>query len=168
MSSVLNLIALGKFLSYLNKDWKSFDAYKAGVIDASGRLLVTSRTMTRQQKRTYGAFERIMFNLKRLLEKVPGGSSQIGRIATSLYLLRDHLGDSFRSAEEHILEQVQQNSRDLIVEEKEMGISTGTYLLETGQEFILYNDLQPIDTCLKQPIYKFGPAYFTSDMIQEK
>lgn len=64
-------------------------AYKAGVIDKNGNLLIKSKDQTAEQKHTYSALDRLIFSLKRLLGKLPGGKSQIASVAAAYYLVKE-------------------------------------------------------------------------------
>jgi hypothetical protein len=82
-----------RFIRTLVTPWDETDAFKLGVIDAAGKLLVRDNKMTDAQKASYTLFHRLVFNIKRIIEKIPGGSSKIGTYAAALYLMREQMGD---------------------------------------------------------------------------
>lgn len=49
--------------------------------------------MNDEQQKSYTLFHRLVFNIKRLIEKVPGGKSKIGTYAAALFLMREQMGD---------------------------------------------------------------------------
>lgn len=69
------------------------DAFKTGVIDANGKLLIDTSKMTDKQADSYSLFNRLVFNIKRLIEKIPGGKTKIGTFAAALLLFKEQMGD---------------------------------------------------------------------------
>lgn len=93
MSSILNESLVDTYLVYkiitiLTKKWEDQDAYKFGIIDEKGNVLKKARTLdTKKEKDSYTVLIRFVFNLKRLLEKIPGGKSKFGSYAAAATLL---------------------------------------------------------------------------------
>ncbi len=58
-----------KFIRLLVTPWKKTEAYEEGVIDAKGKLLIKGKDQTANQKKTYTVWHKLIFNIKRLLEK---------------------------------------------------------------------------------------------------
>lgn len=83
-----NLIAL-KVLYMLVTPFDKTEAFKAGVIDKNGKLLVKTKDQTYAQKETYDYLDRLVFNLKRLLAKVPGGSTLTASLVAAMYLVKE-------------------------------------------------------------------------------
>jgi hypothetical protein len=82
-----------RFVRTLVTPWDETDAFKLGVIDASGKLKIHTDKLTDEQQKAYTLFYRLVFNIKRLIEKIPGGKSKIGTYAAALFLLREQMGD---------------------------------------------------------------------------
>ena len=82
-----------RFIRTLVTPWDETDAFKLGVIGANGELKIHTSQMTNDQQKSYTLFHRLVFNIKRLIEKIPGGKSKIGTYAAALFLLREQLGD---------------------------------------------------------------------------
>jgi hypothetical protein len=82
-----------RFVRLLTTPWDETDAFKKGVIDANGKLLIDTDKMTSDQAAAYTLFDRLVFNIKRLIEKIPGGKSKIGTYAAALYLFKEQMGD---------------------------------------------------------------------------
>lgn len=84
-----------RFLKILTTDWEDMDAYELGIIDSDGKVLKKSRELrTREEKSAYTLFHRLVFALKRMLEKFPGGRTVVARYNAALFLLREHTGMS--------------------------------------------------------------------------
>jgi hypothetical protein len=82
-----------RFIRTLVTPWDETDAFKLGVIDATGKLKINTDKMTSEQQKAYTLFYRLVFNIKRLIEKIPGGKSKIGTYAAALFLLKEQMGD---------------------------------------------------------------------------
>ncbi len=76
-----------RFLRLLTTAWKDTAAFKAGIIDDEGNVL---RKAGPEDKKVYNMFHKLVFNIKRLLNKLPFGRSKLGSYAAALLLLKDH------------------------------------------------------------------------------
>ena len=81
-----------KIISSLVTPWEDQEAFKYGIIDDKGKLLKkTSKLKTTDEKNAFTLFHRIIFNLKRLIQKLPGGSSKLGSYAAGLFLIKEEI-----------------------------------------------------------------------------
>ena len=86
--AVIDTYITYKIISTLVKPWNKQDAYMLGIIDDDGKVLRKAKTLkTNQEKASYTILIRFIFNLKRLLNKVPGGRSKFGSYAAAAILL---------------------------------------------------------------------------------
>ena len=86
--AVIDTYIVYKIISTLVKDWDEQDAYKLGIIDDKGKVLKKAKDLeTSKEKAAYTVLIRFIFNLKRLLNKVPGGRSKFGSYAAAAILL---------------------------------------------------------------------------------
>jgi len=84
-----------KFIRLLTTDWKDLEAYEYGIVDENGKVLRKSRELSdRDEKSAYTLFHRLVFSIKRLLEKFPGGKTVVGRYAAALFLIKETTGMS--------------------------------------------------------------------------
>lgn len=84
-----NLIAY-RVLSMLVKPFNETEAYKLGIIDDTGKNLIKARTFkTTEQKNAYTYLHRLVFNLKKLLNKLPGGESKLKNIVAAFFLIKE-------------------------------------------------------------------------------
>lgn len=88
MSTIDNLAAF-RILYMLVTPFDQTDAFKLGVIDKDGNVLVKIRDQTPAQRDAYDMLDRLVFSLKRLLGKLPGGKSQIASLAAAYYLVKE-------------------------------------------------------------------------------
>jgi hypothetical protein len=66
------------------------DAFKLGIIDADGNPLKKIKDLkTSEEKDAYDMLDRLVFSLKRLLAKLPGGSSKIASLAAAYWLVKE-------------------------------------------------------------------------------
>lgn len=83
-----NLIAF-RILRMLVTPFKETEAYKLGIIDESGNVLKRISDMTSEQKDSYTMLHRMVFRLKKLLAKVPGGSTRLASFTAAYYLVKE-------------------------------------------------------------------------------
>ena len=67
-----NLYAI-RMLTMLCTPFSEMPAYKAGVIDEKGKYIVSPNDRTAEQKSTVGYIDRLIINVKKLINKLPGG-----------------------------------------------------------------------------------------------
>ena len=151
-----------RFLKLFVTPFDKTKAFELGIIDEKGKNLIKLRDFgTSEQRSAYTVFHRLVFNLKKLLEKIPGGRSRLASYAAALYLIKekDELNDETidlilnKISEELELDE----SREYLSDFEEL--NPGRYILkqdlahfETGEELfkkgdiILNDDLQtPVD-----------------------
>ena len=76
-----------RFLRLLTTPWKKTNAYKEGIIDDDGKVI--KKPETSKEKAVYNTFHRLVYNLKRLLNKLPFGRSTIASYAAALFLIKE-------------------------------------------------------------------------------
>ena len=77
-----------RFLRLLTMDYKKTDAFKFGIIDNKGKALKKSADLeSTNEKASYTMLHRMVFKIRRLLEKVPGG--RFISYAAALFLLKE-------------------------------------------------------------------------------
>ena len=91
MSDVLNNIIAFKVLYMLVTPFVETDAYKLGIIDENGNNLIKPSKFTKyEQKEAYSYLHRLVFNMKRILAKLPGGDNKLKSLAAALYLVKEY------------------------------------------------------------------------------
>jgi hypothetical protein len=156
--SAVDLFLTYKFLRLLVTKWSDTDAFDEGVIDNKGKLLIKVKDQSSAQKKVYTVFHRLVFNIKRLMEKIPFGKSRIASYAAALYLLKEETG----MAEEDILKVLEDldydTSLDLNEEFKEINI--GQHILNhdilesTKGTIVNLDSIEPVSYFAGVPIYK--------------
>jgi len=115
-----------RFVKLLTTPWSETDAYKLGIIDENGKRDKSVKLDNDEKKTAYSTFIRLVFNLKRLLEKIPGGRNTLASYAAALFLLKEKYELSDKSIDK-ILKQCKIDPLDLMAE------SSTWYVLDDGQ-----------------------------------
>jgi len=103
MSKAVDLILIYQFIKRLTTPFNKTEAYKLGLIDEKGKR-TDKKIETKEEEDAYGYFDRLVFNIKRLIEKVPGGSSRLGSYAAALFLIRESMEPKKNYTEQELIE----------------------------------------------------------------
>lgn len=87
MPALIDVYLTYQFLKRLTTPFDQTDAFKLKLIDADGEKLKSPSTP--EEKAAWGYFDRLVFNLKKLISAVPGGKTKIATYAAALFLLRE-------------------------------------------------------------------------------
>ena len=88
---IVDLFLVYQFIRRLATPFNKWEAYKLGIIDEKGKVLIKSKDFTKAaQRKAWGVFDRMIANLKKLLAKVPGGSSRFASYAAALFLIKEY------------------------------------------------------------------------------
>ena len=86
----LNLYFIYKFLRILTTPWEKSEAFKLGIVDDNGKILKKKRVLkTAEEKEAYTMMHRLVWKLKRLMEKVPFGKTRLASYAAALWLIKE-------------------------------------------------------------------------------
>ena len=103
MSKAVDLILIYQFLKRLTTPFNKTEAYKLGLIDERGNR-TDKEIETKKEEDAYGYFDRLVFNIKKLIEKVPGGKSTLGSYAAALFLIRESVATKENYTQEELAE----------------------------------------------------------------
>lgn len=126
-----------RFLKLLVTPFDKTEAFKQGIVDADGKTLKKSKELkTDQEKSAYTVFHRLVFNIKRLLGKIPGGKSVIGRYGAALFLIKEHTGMSEKAIIDTLEKFLEEDLSSEVIEEntwyqQDDKLVPGTYMLTT-------------------------------------
>ena len=91
MGRAVDLFVVYRFLKLLVTPWQKQEAYKLGIIDKDGKALKKARDLGKEsEKAAFTLLHRLVFNLKRIMNKIPGVRTQLGTYATALFLLKEY------------------------------------------------------------------------------
>ncbi len=79
------------FIKRLVTPFRQWKAYKLGIINDKGEQLKhRSDLQTMEERNAFGYLDILALNLKKILAKVPGGSTLLGTYAAALMLLKEY------------------------------------------------------------------------------
>jgi hypothetical protein len=115
-----------RFLKMLTTPFDQTEAFKLGIIDEKGQRIKSKAVKTSEEKDAYTTFHRLVFNIKKLLERLPGGGSRLASYAAGLFLIKEKYGLSDNSIKK-ILDRSGLETLDFISEQ------SGWYILENKE-----------------------------------
>ena len=121
-----------RFIRMMVMDWKSWDAYKEGIIDENGKRLKEVKLDTDSKRSAYTPFVRLVANIKRLVAKIPGGGSKLGSFASALFLIKEKANISEKGLKDicekcniEVLDFLNESNEWFLLEDKQL--SPGVY-----------------------------------------
>ena len=188
MGRAIDLFVTYRFIKLLVTPFKDTDAYKLGIIDKDGNrgMPPPSAVGVRQtkpksldtiaEKSAYTILHKLIFNIKKLFNKVPGLRTKVGTYAAALYLLKDTFKESVDDPdmfEKEFMKYLKEEGIELddSITESVIGfgemLPKGEYSLvqdilnkeeeeltaKAGDAVIAYEDQSPIDTVLGVEIF---------------
>ena len=134
-----DLVYTLRFLRLLTTPWEETGAYKEGIIDENGKKI--KKPTTSAEKDVYNTFHRLVFSIKRLVNKIPGGKSKFGSYVAALLLIKEKLELSDKSIAK-IVERCGIDPLDILAESSEWFIlpdgtmSPGVYRMNEGGKML--------------------------------
>jgi hypothetical protein len=87
---VVDLFLVYSFIRRLVTPFDQWEAYKLGIIDKDGTILIKRKDYVRKAQRdAFGIFDKLILNIKKLLAKLPGGGTRLGTYAAALWLVKE-------------------------------------------------------------------------------
>ena len=169
-----------RFLKLLVTPFDKTEAFKFGIIDKNGKVLRKYKTLERiDERKAYTILHRLVFNIKRLLEKLPGGKSRLASYAAALFLIKEHV-DQYHDSDGKLIEKEfykYLKDNDLVEEEdseirEEIAFADkllkGTYKLvqdvgvdeddkvigKKGDTVTVFSDQPPKETVMGQDVFE--------------
>ena len=129
-----NLIAY-RILSMLVKPFNETEAFKLGIIDEHGKVLIKpSKFTSSSQRNAFTYLHRLVFNIKKMINKLPGGQNKLKNIVAALYLIKEAYNQKQTSINEDDLNRVVSLlDEGLILVEEELTVSEFISLNEEGE-----------------------------------
>lgn len=89
MSNVVDNLIAFKILYMLVKPFEQTDAFKLGIIDKDGNNLIKPSSLkTSEQKDAYSHLDRLVFKLKKIINKI-GGENKLKSLIAALWLIKE-------------------------------------------------------------------------------
>ena len=100
MGRAIDLFVTYRFIKLLVTPFEKTEAFKLGIIDKKGNRIKDPNTKkptflgTIEQKNAYTILHKLVFNIKKIFDKVPGLRTKLGTYAAALFLLKDTFKES--------------------------------------------------------------------------
>ena len=105
MGRAIDLFVTYRFITLLVTPFEKTDAFKLGIIDENGNRIMPppkggvrqtrpEPLRTSEEKNSYTILHKLVFNIKKIFEKVPGLRTKLGTYAAALFLLKDTFKES--------------------------------------------------------------------------
>ena len=183
MGRAIDLFVTYRFLKLLTTPFNKTDAYKFGIIDDKGNRIKKKGSdqpevvlATSAQLNSYTILHKLVFNIKKIFNKVPGLRTKVGTYAAALFLLKDTFKESVDDPdmfEKEFMKYLKENNIEFDDEISEEVIGFGEVLpkgeytlvqdilnkeeeelsAKKGDKVIAYEDEAPVDTVLGVEIF---------------
>ena len=183
MGRAIDLFVTYRFLKLLTTPFEKTDAFNLGIIDEKGNRIKKPKSTqpavelaTVEQKNSYTILHKLVFNIKKIFQKVPGLRTKVGTYAAALFLLKDTFKESVDDKdmfEKEFMKYLKENNIefDESISEEVIGfgevLPKGEYLLSNdilnkeeeelsakkGDKVVAYEDEAPVDTILGVEIF---------------
>jgi len=148
-SGPIQLLTAYKLIRNITKPWEDWEAYKLGLIDDKGKKIRVSKT--REEQNAFPIMTVLAANIKRLVQKLPGGGTKFASLAAALFLLKEQC-DLTDENIEYICEELNidinpdEIDTDFMTEDSLIvNNSLVRHIEETGENFFGYQILEGKD-----------------------
>ena len=144
MGRAIDLLITYRVIKMLVTPFEKQPAYALGIIDKNGKVLKKAKTLkTGKEREAYTLLHRFVFNLKRLINIIPGGKSKLGTYAAALGLLLKESKDiNMVELEKDLYKHLSENN--LIKLDDDLKESVGFDFLEEGR-YIITDQLEDLN-----------------------
>jgi len=144
MGRAIDLLITYRVIKMLVTPFEKQPAYTLGIIDKNGKVLRKAKTLkTAKEKEAYTLLHRFVFNLKRLINIIPGGKSKLGTYAAALgLLLKENKDINMVELEKDLYKHLSENN--LIKLDDDLKESVGFDFLEEGR-YIITDQLEDLN-----------------------
>ena len=149
MGRAIDLFVTYRFIKLLTTPFEKQDAFKLGIIDEKGNRIKKPKSSqpavelnTTELKNSYTILHKLVFNIKKIFEKVPGLRTKVGTYAAALFLLKDTFKESVDDPdmfEKEFMKYLKENNIELDNDISEEVIGFGE-VLPKG-DYVLVNDI---------------------------
>ena len=176
MGRAIDLFVTYRFIKLLVTPFEKQEAFKLGIIDKDGHRVKGKSLDKIDEKNAYTILHKLVYNIKKIFEKVPGLRTKLGTYAAALFLLKDtfkeHVEDPDMFEKEFMKYLKEQGYEiDDSISENVIGfgeiLPKGSYTLvndilnkeeeeltaKKGDKVFAYDDEAPVDTILGIDIF---------------
>jgi hypothetical protein len=185
MGRAIDLFVTYRFIKLLVTPFDKMPAFKLGIIDKYGnrvmrktvsRGMQPTQLITDTEQSAYTVLHKLVFNIKKIFQKVPGLRTKLGTYAAALFLLKDTFKESVDDPdmfEKEFMKYLKEEGYEIdnTISEEVIGfgevLPKGEYVLvndilnseeeelqaKIGDKVVAYDDQPPIDTILGVEIF---------------
>ena len=187
MGRAIDLFVTYRFIKLLVTPFEKTEAFKLGIIDKTGNRVIPppvnnirqtkpDKLRTSEEKNAYTILHKLVFNIKKIFEKVPGLRTKLGTYAAALFLLKDTFKESVDDPdvfEKEFMKYLKEQGFEIddSISEDVIGfgeiLPKGEYVLvndilnkeeeelsaKKGDKVVTFEDEAPIDTILGVEIF---------------
>ena len=187
MGRAIDLFVTYRFIKLLVTPFEKTDAFRLGIIDEKGarvmpgpiagvRQTKPEPLRTTEEKNAYTILHKLVFNIKKIFEKVPGLRTKLGTYAAALFLLKDTFKESVDDPdmfEKEFMKYLKEEGYEIddSISEEVIGfgevLPKGEYVLvndilnkeeeelsaKKGDKVVTFEDEAPVDTVLGVEIF---------------
>ena len=182
MGRAIDLFVTYRFIKLLVTPFEDTPAFKLGIIDKDGnRVRLPKSTQvtplnTIEEKGAYTILHKLVFNIKKIFQKVPGLRTKLGTYAAALFLLKDTFKESVDDPdvfEKEFMKYLKEEGYEIddSISEEVIGfgevLPKGEYILvndilnkeeeeltaKKGDKVVAFEDESPVDSILGVEIF---------------
>ena len=182
MGRAIDLFVTYRFIKLLVTPFEKTDAFELGIIDEDGKRTLEPGTnkpttlRTIEERNAYTVLHKLVFNIKKIFNKVPGLRTKLGTYAAALFLLKDTFKESVDDPdifEKEFMKYLKEEGYEIdnSISEEVIGfgevLPKGEYKLASdilnkeeeelsakkGDKVVAYDDEAPVDTILGIDIF---------------
>ena len=186
MGRAIDLFVTYRFIKLLTTPFEKTEAFKLGIIDKDGNRIMKDSVSRGKipavalektnEKNAYTILHKLVFNIKKIFQKVPGLRTKVGTYAAALFLLKDTFKEGVEDPdvfEQEFIKYLRENNIELDgkISEEVVGfgqlLPKGEYVLKQdilnkeeeeltakkGDKVIAFEDEAPVDTVLGVDIF---------------
>jgi|TARA_R110000851_G_scaffold286293_1_gene440177 hypothetical protein len=174
MSRIVDALIAYRVLKLLVTPFNKTKAYKLGIIDEKGKVLIKSKKITNQQQRNaYTLLIRFVFNLKRLLSKV-GIRGPLGSAAAAALAFFKEETENTQQVEKEVYKYLKENGFEFEMNESYgEPLAEGQYkvrhdIYDLDGEVVINKDdtidfKTATDNILGYDVFKYQDVYLTTE-----
>ena len=102
-----DLLLAYNFIKRLVTPFDETDAFKLGVIDERGKKIKNPENA--KEELAFSTFNRLIFNIKKIVERLPGGKSKLASYGAALFLIKESANPKDHYTDEEIMQALEEN-----------------------------------------------------------
>ena len=102
-----DLLLAYNFIKRLITPFDETDAFKLGIIDERGKKIKDPKT--KEEELAFSTFNRLIFNIKKIIERLPGGRTKLASYGAALFLIKEGHNLKEHYTDEEIMQALEEN-----------------------------------------------------------